>query len=170
MWAREVVVDHLAGDGLSGVLQSEEQRLVHKPSRIFESKAPQIPFCIGLTRAMKCQGTPVSSLQASIAFEVTSVPWSLTMRSGLPRREISAPGSCATRRPETEVLTTAARHYFVTPSITLKTRNRQPWANWSSTKSTDQCAFDVATVRSGARVPVGFLRSRRLRTVRPSSR
>ncbi len=89
-------------------------------SRIFELKASQIPFCIGLPRAMKCQGTPVSSLQASIAFEVNSVPWSLTIKPGLPRRAISAISSRATRRPEIEVSTTAAKHSFVTSSITLK--------------------------------------------------
>jgi len=45
-------------------------------------KASQIPFCIGLTGAMMCQGTPISSLQASIAFEVNSVPWSRVIRPG----------------------------------------------------------------------------------------
>lgn len=43
-------------------------------SRIFELKASQMSFCISLPRAMKCQGTPVSLVQASIAFEVNSVP------------------------------------------------------------------------------------------------
>ena len=42
-----------------------------------------------------------------------------------------AVSSRATRRPEIEVPTTAARHSFVTSSITLKIRNRRPWTNWS---------------------------------------
>jgi hypothetical protein len=56
-------------------------------------KASQIPFCIGFPGAMKRQGTPASSLQASIALEVNSVPWSETIRPGLPRRAISAVSS-----------------------------------------------------------------------------
>jgi hypothetical protein len=84
-----------------------------------------MPFCIGLPGAMKCQGTPVASLQASIAFEVNSVPWSLTIRPGLPRRAMSA-SVPARRAPEIEVSTIAARHSFVTSSITLRIRKRRP--------------------------------------------
>jgi hypothetical protein len=38
-----------------------------------------------------------------MAFEVSSVPLSLTIMPGLPRRSISAVSSRATRRPEIEV-------------------------------------------------------------------
>ena len=65
---------------------------------------------IGLPGAMKCQATPVASVQASMAFEVNSVPWSLTIRPGLPRITTSALSSRATRLPEIEVSTTATRH------------------------------------------------------------
>jgi len=46
----------------------------------------------------------------------------------LPCCSTRAVSSRATRRPEIEVSTTAARHSFVTSSITLKIRNRRPWA------------------------------------------
>ena len=105
-----------------------------------------------------------------MAFEVNSVPWSLTIRPGLPRRAMTAETSRATRRPEIEVSTTAARHSLVTSSITLKMRNRRPQTNRSCTKSTDRRAFGCATVSRGARVPVAVFRPRRLRTDRPSSR
>ena len=103
---------------------------------------------------MTCQATPAASVQASIAFEVNSVPWSLTIDSGLPRLATSALSSRATRLPEIEVSTTAARHSLVTSSTTLRMRSRRPVTSWSCTKSTDQRAFGVATVRIGAHVPV----------------
>ncbi len=36
--------------------------------------ASQIPFCIGLPGAMKCQAMPAAWIHASMAFEVKSVP------------------------------------------------------------------------------------------------
>jgi hypothetical protein len=98
------------------------------------------------------------------------VPWSLTMRPGLPRRSTKAVSSRATRRPEIDVSTTAARHSLVTSSTTLKMRNRRPLANGSWTKSTDQRTFSTARVIRGARVPVARFQPLRLRTQRPSSR
>ena len=48
-------------------------------------KLSQKPFCIGLPGAMKCQTTLLSCAQASMAFEVNSVPLSETIMPGLPR-------------------------------------------------------------------------------------
>ena len=140
-----VKVDDRGGDDAAGVVEAEEQRLAQElvAHLRIEGLADAVSR-IGLPGAMKCQGTPVSSLQASIAFEVSSTPWSLTIRPGLPRRAIKAVSSRATRQPEIEVSTTAARHSFVTSSITLRIRNLLPWANWSCTKSTDQRAFGAA--------------------------
>jgi hypothetical protein len=45
------------------------------------------------------------------------------------------------RRPGIEVSATAARHSFVTSSITSRIRMHRPSQSWSWTKSTDQCAF-----------------------------
>lgn len=92
------------------------------------------------------------------------MPCSLTIKPGLPRRATSAVSFHATRHPDRDVSATAARHSFVTSSITLKIRNRRPWAKWSWTKSTDQRAFGAATFSSGAHVPATFLRPRLLRT------
>ncbi len=54
-----------------------------------------------------------------IAFEVSSVPLSLTIIPGFPRRSISAVSSRATRRPEMDVSGIAARHSRVTSSTTF---------------------------------------------------
>ena len=63
-------------------------------------KASQIPLCMGLPGAKTCKDTLVSSLRASIAFEVKSVPWSLMITPGLA---VSAVSSRAARRPEAAV-------------------------------------------------------------------
>jgi hypothetical protein len=70
----------------------------------------QKPFCIGFPGAMKCQTIPLSCVQASMAFDVNSVPLSETIMPGFPRRLISAVSSRATRRPEIDVSGIAARH------------------------------------------------------------
>lgn len=62
-----VVVGHPVGNDAAGMVETEEQRFVPE-------FASQMPLCIGLSGAMQCQGTLVSSLHASIAFEVNSVP------------------------------------------------------------------------------------------------
>ncbi len=117
--------------------------------------------------AMKCQATLADWVQASMAFKVNSVPWSLKIISGLPRRAMMASSSRATRRPEIDVSGIAARHSFVTSSMTFRMRKRRPEPNWSWTKSSDQRAFGLASTRSGARVPVARLRPRLRRTDRP---
>lgn len=58
----------------------------------------------------------------------------------LPRRLISSVNSRTTRLPEIEVSGMAARHSRVTSSTMLSKRKRQPQANWSYTKSSDQRA------------------------------
>lgn len=91
------------GDDAAGAIEAEQPRRVQEfvaPPPV-EGLADAVSR-IGLPGAMPCQGAPVSSLQASIAFEVNSGPWSLTIRPGLPCR--------ATRRPEIAIATTAARH------------------------------------------------------------
>ena len=61
--------------------------------------ASQIPFCIGLSGAVKCQAIRCSCDPASNSFEVNSVPWSETIRSGLPRQATTASSSRATSPP-----------------------------------------------------------------------
>lgn len=56
---------------------------------------------------------------------------SLTMSFGLPYLATSVVSSRATRLPEIEVSGIAARHCFVTSSMTLSTRKRCPDAIWS---------------------------------------
>jgi hypothetical protein len=74
---------------------------------------------------------PTSPHQASTAFDVSSVPLSLTIIFGAPRMAIRSPSSRTTRLPEIDVSTTAARHSRVTSSTMLSTRNRRPVASWS---------------------------------------
>jgi hypothetical protein len=78
---------------------------------------------------MKCQAMLWSSAQASMAFDVNSVPLSETIIPGLPRCSISVVSSRATRRPEMEVSGIAARHSRVTSSTMFRMRNRRPQAN-----------------------------------------
>jgi len=79
-------------------------------------KLSQKPFCIGFPGAMKCQMILLSCVQASMAFEVNSVPLSDTIMPGLPRRSIKTVSSRATRRPEIDVSGIAAKHSSVTSS------------------------------------------------------
>ena len=133
-------------------------------------KLSQKPFCIGFPGAMKCHTILLSCVQASMAFEVNSVPLSETIMLGLPRRSIKTVSSRATRRPEIDVSGIAAKHSRVTSSTMFRMRNRRPQASWSWTKSRDQRALAAASTRIGARVPAARRRPRRLRTARPSSR
>ena len=58
---------------------------------------------------MKCQSIAAFWVHASMAFDVNSVPWSETISLGLPRRAMTVASSRATRTPEIEVSTTAAK-------------------------------------------------------------
>ena len=57
---------------------------------------------------------------------VSSVPLSETHAAGLPRAAIIAPSSRPTRRPESEVSATSARHSRVKSSTMARMRNRLP--------------------------------------------
>jgi hypothetical protein len=70
-------------------------------------------------------GGCVSLLQASMALQVNSVPWSDTIIPGLPRRSTIAVSSRATRRPEIDVSGIAPRHSLVTSSTMLKMRKHR---------------------------------------------
>ena len=150
-----------AGDDGAGVIEIVEQRFVQEfiPHPAVEGLADSVLHRLARSdEAMKCQAKPASWVQASIAFEENSVPWSETIRLGLPRRRITSASSRATRRPEIEVSGISARHSFVASSIALRMRKRRPEANWSETKSIDHRAFGLVSTRIGARVPVARLR------------
>jgi len=102
---------------------------------------------------MWCQSIPASPAHDSTALDVSSVPLSLTTVVGLPRRMTRAASSRATRLPEIDVSTTAARHSRVTSSMTFSTRNRLPLTSWSRAKSSGQRSFGCAVTGSGARAP-----------------
>ena len=165
----DIVVGDPGGDLGAGVIEIEEQGLVEQLIPHPAIKALK-PFCIGFPGAMKCQSMAVSLLQASMALQVNSVPWSDTIMPGLPRRATMAVSSRATRRPEIDVSGMAPKHSLVTSSTMLRMRKRRPLANWSWTKSNDQRAFGFASTRIGTRAPTALRRARRLRTVSPSSR
>lgn len=86
----------------------------------------------GLARCDVVPRDPVLGAPAQdrrIAFDVSSVPLSETIMSGLPLRSINAVNSRATRRPDIEVSGIAARHSRVTSSTMLRTRKRCPYTN-----------------------------------------
>ena len=105
-----------------------------------------------------------------MAFEVNSVPLSLTMVSGRPRCWMMMSSSRATRAPDSEVSATSATHSRVQLSITVRMRKRLPSVSWSDTKSSDQRWLATNGVSSGRRVPMARFRPPRLRTVNLSSR
>lgn len=67
---------------------------------------------MGLPGAMKCQVMLCSSAQASMAFDVNSLPFSETIIPGLPRCSISVVSSRATRRPQIEVFRIASTDWM----------------------------------------------------------
>ena len=110
-------------------------------------------FCTGLPGWMYSQATPRASVQPSTAFEVNSVPLSVTIAAGGPRRAMIASSSLTTRAPEIEVSGISARHSRVQSSTTVITRKRRPPVIWSCTKSIDQRAFGTSGTAIGARLP-----------------
>jgi len=80
----------------------------------------------------------VSCDYCRIAVLVSSVPLSLTMVCGLPRRATIASSSRPTLAPESEVSATSARHSRVKSSTTGSMRNRRLSVSVSLTKSSDQ--------------------------------
>lgn len=71
----DIVVGGLANDFGAGVVEIEEEVSLSTSSR----KRSVKPFCIAFPDAMKCQSMTVSLLQASMALQVNSVPWSDTI-------------------------------------------------------------------------------------------
>lgn len=71
-----VAIGHPFGDDAARMSEAEEQRLVQKlvPHLRIEYLADAVPHRLARLRDDQVQGTPVFSLQASIAFEVNSVP------------------------------------------------------------------------------------------------
>jgi len=106
-----------------------------------------------------------------MAFEVSSVPLSLTIVSGrLPRRRMMSSSSRATRRPEIDVSAINARHSRVQSSTTARMRKRRPSVSWSETKSRLQRWSAATGVTIGRLVPIARLRPPRRRTISRSSR
>src|SRR4051812_16569768 len=99
-----------------------------------------------------------------MAFEVYSLPLSLTIILGRPRPATSLSSSLATRMPERDVSTTSARHSRVQSSTTARMRKRRPSVNWSDTKSSDQRWSGRSGTSIGALVPNARLRPPRRRT------
>ena len=124
MWAVIVVVDDPTGDRRPSVVEIAEQGLVEDfvPHTAVER----------LTDAVlhRPSGSDVMPLDARLlrhgrmAFEVNSVPLSLTISFGLACLATSVVSSRATRLPEIDVSGIAARHCLVTSSMTSSTRNR----------------------------------------------
>ena len=72
-----------------------------------------------------------------IAFEVNSVPLSVTTVWGFPRASNRVANFRATLAPDREVSAIRARHSRVLSSTTVSTRKRRPSVSWSDTKSSD---------------------------------
>src|SRR5665213_3105610 len=101
---------------------------------------------------------------------VSSVPLSLTIDNGLPRRVMTASSSRPTRAPDKDVSATSVRHSRVKSSTTARMRNRRLSISVSLTKSSDQRWFGPCGNTRGALVPNALLRPPRRRTWSRSSR
>ena len=78
---------------------------------------------------------------------VNSVPLSLTIISGRPRRAITASSSRPTLAPDSDVSATRAMHSRVKSSTTASMRNRRLSVSVSLTKSSDQRWFGALRQR-----------------------
>jgi hypothetical protein len=99
-----------------------------------------------------------------MAFEVSSVPLSLTIMQGKLRSSAIRSSSRATRNPVSDVSTTRPRHSLVKSSTSVRMRKRRPLTKVSATKSSDQRRLRACGIAIGARVPSARLRPPRLRT------
>src|SRR4029077_7703930 len=97
-----VIVDPVRDLG-PGMIEAEEQALVEKLVAHAPVETLAEAVLHRLSRRDEMQTIVLSCVQASIAFEVNSVPLSETIMPGLPRRSINAVSSRATLRPEIEV-------------------------------------------------------------------
>jgi hypothetical protein len=79
-------------------------------------------------------------------------PLSLTIIFGLPRSTMRRDNSRATRKPESEVSATSARHSRVQSSTIARMRKRRPSVNWSETKSRLQRSLGASGIIIGALV------------------
>jgi hypothetical protein len=70
------------------MIEAEEQALVEKLVADAPVEALTKTVCIGFPGAMKCETILLSCAQASMAFEVNSVPLLDTIMPGLPLRSI----------------------------------------------------------------------------------
>src|SRR5438874_1270370 len=104
------------------------------------------------------------------AFEVNSVPLSLTIIFGLLRLASSRSTSRATRMPEIEASGRSAKHSSCAIVDHDQDAHARPSMNWSATKSSDQRSFGSCGTSIGARVPRARLRPPRGHTERCSSR
>ena len=149
----------------AGVVQGREQRLVQQlvAQTAIEALDEGVSR-VGLPGAMRCQSIFRSSAKVRIAFEVNSVPLSLTTVAGLPRASNSVAGSRTTLAPESEVSAISARHSRGQSSTTVMIRKRRLSVSWSETKYGDPRWFGISGSAIGARVPMARLRPPRRRT------
>jgi hypothetical protein len=116
MRARLVVAGGPTRERVSSVAEIVEDRLIEQFVAHSAVERLTDPICIG---AMKCQAIRCSCAHASITFEVNSVPWSETIRPGLPRQAMSASSSRGTRRPEIGLEAYGSAHYWARELVKL---------------------------------------------------
>ena len=170
MRAVVVVIVALCRNQMAGMAQVREQVLVEAlvPQAVVEALHEAI-----LHRLARRDVVPFNLAilcHLSMAFDVNSVPLSLTTMQGKPRISAIRSNARATRMPEIDVSTAVARHSRLKSSITQRIRNRRPSARASDTKSSDQRWLGPWGIVIGALVPIARWRPPRLRKVNPSSR
>lgn len=121
-----IVIIDPDGDLFTGMSHTGEQRLIQQFVAHPAVEALDEGVLGWLARRRVMPLDPGLAAPFSTAFEVSSVPLSLTIMPGLPRTAISLVNSRTTRLPEIKVSGTAARHSRVTSSTTLSTRNGDP--------------------------------------------
>ena len=166
MWGSlGVVLDPPELERVPGCRQALEQMLVQafvaQPADQALDKAVLHAACRARCSARPRRAPPATP---SIACEVSSVPWSLTIMSGRPRRSAIRSSSRATRRPVSERSATSARHSRLKSSTTTRSRRRRPSLSTSAAKSRLQRWFGACGIVSGARVPSARLRPPRFLT------
>src|SRR3954467_6814736 len=102
-----------------------------------------------------------------MAFEVNSVPLSLTIIRGQPLVSMMRLSSRTTRGAVSELSATRARHSLVKSSTSVRMRKRRPLTSVSATKSSDQRRLRSCGTAIGARVPRARLRPPRFLLVEP---
>lgn len=135
VWAHRIVVFPPVSQNLAGMAERREQRLV-------EAFIPQ-PAVETFDKAVLLRfpgddivhSTFISSAHFRMAWDVNSVPLSLTIMRGLPYRSTRAVSSRATRPPDNDVSATNARFLRLKSSVTVRMRNRRPQIRASDIKS-----------------------------------